>query len=106
MVSFEAIQFYPSNFCKLTHFTKVNTIPWIVSTTQFYYILGTTQWVLQPMSRDGIVSSDKFMNKMYSFKYQQGGSVVHCAVKTVNEQAGLKQRIEFLREASAMKDCK
>ena len=32
--------------------------------------------------------------------------MVHCAVKTVNEQAGLKQRIEFLREASAMKDCK
>jgi len=36
---------------------------------------------------------------------KKGGSVVHCAVKTVNEQAGLKQRIEFLREASAMKDC-
>jgi hypothetical protein len=38
--------------------------------------------------------------------FPQGGAVVHCAVKTVNEQAGLKQRIEFLREASAMKECK
>ena len=46
------------------------------------------------------------MIKIYQFKYYQGGTLVHCAVKTVNEQAGLKQRIEFLREASAMKDCK
>ena len=37
---------------------------------------------------------------------KKGGALVYCAVKTVNEQAGLKQRIEFLREASAMKDCK
>jgi len=37
---------------------------------------------------------------------KKGGELVNCAVKTVNDHAGLRQRIEFLREASAMKDCR
>ena len=36
----------------------------------------------------------------------QEGSMVTCAVKSLNDHAGLKERIEFLREASTMEACR
>lgn len=64
------------------------------------------------VDRDDVIINQELGKGSFGMVYKgvykdpkKGGVVTHCAVKTVNEQAGLKQRIEFLREASAMKDC-
>ena len=36
----------------------------------------------------------------------QEGSIIQCAVKSLHDDAGLKDRIEFLREASTMEGCR
>ena len=41
---------------------------------------------------------------LYIFTFFQGD--LPCAIKTVNEKSSYRQRIEFLHEASAMKDFK